>query len=90
MKNQVDELYFCLRLTENEHYVVEDEIRQKCEICNCQTIYYRMLKDGHVPLFREIKIQGHKFNLNHVKAFIYHFYKDNITKNPHKHDCRDF
>jgi hypothetical protein len=80
MKN---ELYFCLKLTENEHYIVEDMLQAKCQELNCKLLYYRKLKDGHVPMYREVKIIGN--NINKIKVFLsQEMIEDNIEKNPYK------
>lgn len=55
MKN---EFYFTLGLTENEHYIVEDMIREFCSDNNIEVKYYRKFKSGHVPMERECKIVG--------------------------------
>ena len=55
-----NELYFCLHSTENEHYVIADELKKKCKEFGLQLIYYRELKEGHIPMCREVKIVGAK------------------------------
>ena len=42
-----DELYFCLYLTEGEHFFVEGELEELCQNHNLELLYYRQLKDGH-------------------------------------------
>lgn len=84
--------YFCLKLTENEHYIVEDEIKAVLdEFTNdCNLVYYRKLKDGHVPMIREIKIQGSKSSIDFFKRWIQNYPKpsqaliNHIVKNPYK------
>jgi len=53
-----NEFYFTLNLTENEHYIVEDMIRDFCSKNSIKVIYYRKFKNGHIPMYRECKIQG--------------------------------
>ena len=53
-----NELYFTLNLTENEHYIVEDMIREFCKQNGLTVLYYRKLKEGHVPMRRECKVKG--------------------------------
>lgn len=62
----MEEIYFCLRLTEKEHFIVEEEIKKVCLQYNATLKYYRQLKEGHVPLYREVKIVAEKENLNRV------------------------
>jgi hypothetical protein len=52
------EHYFRLKLTENEHFIIEDSLREICEQGGLELLYYRKLKNGHVPLIREVKIKG--------------------------------
>lgn len=52
------EFYFTIYLTENEHYFVEDELRQYCDKHGLEMVYYRSFKTGHVPCQRECKIRG--------------------------------
>jgi hypothetical protein len=54
-----NEIYFTTNLTENEHYIVEDIIRQFCKAKGWQVLYYRKFKNGHVSGYRECKIVGH-------------------------------
>lgn len=62
----MNELFFTQYLTENEHYIVEDVIRQTANELNCEVKYYRKLKQGHVPGYRECKIIGQSVNLNEL------------------------
>ncbi len=55
---KVEELYFCLELTENEHWVVRGMIQDFCDKNNVELLYYRKLKTGHIPCVREIKLRG--------------------------------
>lgn len=50
------DFYFTTSLTENEHYIVEDMIRQECLKQGIEVAYYRKFKTGHVPMQRECKI----------------------------------
>lgn len=76
-----EELYFCLCLTENEHYIVKEELQELCNKFNLQLKYYRELKEGHIPTYREVKIIGK--DINKIKKYI----KESdvsVCKNPHK------
>jgi hypothetical protein len=53
-----NELFFTTRLTENEHFIVEDMIKDGCAKNGFDLIYYRKFKTGHVPTYRECKILG--------------------------------
>lgn len=66
----IEELYFCLHLTENEHYLVEDELRGKAQEYGAEMMYYRVLKEGHVPMYREVKFRGDKPAINRLKKYI--------------------
>lgn len=89
--------YFCLKLTENEHYIVEDEIRDflKKHTDDCRIIYYRKLKDGHVPMIREIKIEGSTSSIDCFKRWVTNYPKPSkaliqyVVKNPHKVKIND-
>ena len=77
--------YFCLKLTENEHYVVEDMIKDWCSENGGRLIYYRVLKDGHVPMIREIKIDGIAHGT--IERFLLEKkLTSHIVKNPHKEE----
>lgn len=79
------ELYFCLYLTSGEHEIVEYTLMQKCIELNLNLKYYRELKDGHIPMYREVKVIGEHENLNRFKAFLkLEHYDDNIAPNPYK------
>lgn len=60
---KLDELFFTLFLTENEHWIVEDIIKTQAPKFNCQVRYYRKLKQVHVPCYRECKIVGEKSDI---------------------------
>ena len=48
--------YFTQYLTESEHCVVESMIREECAARNIEVIYYRPFKTGHIPCYRECKL----------------------------------
>lgn len=78
MKN---ELYFCLNLTENEHGVIEGMLLDLCSD-KLKMNYYRELKDGHIPMYREVKFVG---DIGIVRKFIKNNkLEDCIKKNPHR------
>ena len=63
-------------LTENEHYIVANEIFSWCQQNGCHLVYYRKLKNGHIPMIREVKIAS-ETNLGKFKSFMKQ-YKDYI------------
>lgn len=82
---EMEELYFCMHLTENEHYFMEDDLHRQCQILGLEMKYYRKLKEGHVPMYREIKIVGPKESVNRLKKYIRdEKYDEQIERNPHK------
>jgi hypothetical protein len=77
-------LYGCFYLTENEHFIVEDILQKKCDEIGAKLVYYRKLKDGHVPCVREYKIQGAKYMLYEIINFMQDEKLDESkTINPH-------
>lgn len=62
-----DEIYFCLHLTENEHGVIWGELEQLCKDKNLELLYYRELKEGHIPMYREVKLKG---DIGYVRGYI--------------------
>ena len=65
------EYYFNLNLTENEHFIVEGDLLDFCNKNDLTLLYYRKLKTGHVPMWREVKvISKEKGGINLVKAWI--------------------
>jgi hypothetical protein len=77
-------LYGCFDLTENEHYIVEAILKKKCDEIGAKLIYYRELKDGHVPCIREYKIQGAKWMLYQMMNFMEDEKLDkSVATNPH-------
>ena len=50
------DFFFTTYLTENEHFIVADLIRQECSRLGIQVAYYRPFKTGHVPMYRECKL----------------------------------
>lgn len=76
-----NELYFCTELTESEHDIVYNMLTEKCINNDIKLHYYRKLKDGHVPLFRECKISGKP--IGQLQKFIEDLNLE-MSKNPHK------
>lgn len=64
------EYFFTLYLTENEHYIVEDDFKNYCDKNGLTLLYYREFKTGHKPGHREIKIVGEKTKVNKFKKFL--------------------
>jgi hypothetical protein len=84
-KEIMEELYFCLHLTENEHYIASWDFQKKCEELGLTFIYYRKLKEGHVPMYREVKVKGDRLLINQFKRFMKDkFYDEQVERNPHK------
>lgn len=54
------EYFFTIQLTENEHDIVENMIREFCDENGFTLVYYRNFKGGHIPMQREVKIKGDK------------------------------
>ena len=82
------ELYFCLRLTENEHYLAMWDIQDKCKELGLEFKYYRQLKDGHVPLYREVKVVGTRtavFKFKNWMASDGVWLDHQVERNPHKY-----
>ena len=53
-KSLKTDFFFTLCLTENEHYIVEDMIREKCLELGYEVSYYRKFNE---PMYRECKIK---------------------------------
>jgi hypothetical protein len=62
------ELYFHTRLTENEHCIVHGMIQNKCNELDIELVYYRKLKLGHTPMYRECKVRG--TSLGYFKKYL--------------------
>lgn len=83
-----NEFYFQMCLTECEHEIVEDMVRKVCNDNNLELIYYRELKSGHIPTYREIKVRGENLGLfkqwlKDEKASIYfNIYMNELDKTP--------
>lgn len=58
-----NEVYFCLTATESEHSWLHYELDWFCTEHGLDLKYYRKLKDGHVPMYREIKVTGPIYKL---------------------------
>jgi len=69
--------YFRLYLTENEHYIVEGYLKDFCQKNNLEFIYYRTLKNGHVPCVREIKVKGERWK---IEKFLWDYDINTIPK----------
>lgn len=75
------EIYFCLELTESEHWRVEEELKSLCSQHELELVYYRELKEGHIPMHREVKLRG---DINRVKAYIReHKLDKHVVPNPY-------
>ena len=83
---EIKQLYFCIKLTENEHYICAAELEQDCKRSGAKIVYWRKLNDGHVQMYREVKVQGNKYQVNTVKKWIkgQKWDKYHIEKNPYK------
>ncbi len=63
-----EEYYFCLHLTESEHNFVKYDIEEYCKNNKLQLKYYRKFKNGHIPMYREVKVIGK--TINRFKQFL--------------------
>jgi hypothetical protein len=54
------EMYARSYCTENEHYLLQDELIKYCSENEIKLIYYRKLKNGHRPCWREWKVAGQR------------------------------
>lgn len=52
------EMYARSYCTENEHFLLEYEIRKYCKSNDIIIHYYRKIKTGHQPCWREWKVSG--------------------------------
>ena len=52
------QMYCKVYSTENEHYIFHDMVLEFCKKNGLTLHYYRELKEGHVPMFREFKVEG--------------------------------
>ena len=70
------EFYGCLHLTEGEHWCVEDDIRECCELLGMKLVYYRKLihpkskVEVHVPMYREFKVEGTPAQMGQFQAWV--------------------
>lgn len=53
-----EEIYFTTHLTETEHNIVHELLKEQCAKRNLELVYYREFKQGHVPMYRECKVRG--------------------------------
>lgn len=65
----MNQFYFNLQLTENEHDIAKDMINEYCAAHNLILVYYRKFKNCHIPMYREVKITGRKSDINRFKIF---------------------
>jgi hypothetical protein len=79
-----EELYFCLKLTTDEHSIMEGVIRKEAARLNCKVLYYRTMKNGHVAMFREVKLEGETQNINRFKDWIVDCKIDKDIESPYK------
>jgi len=57
------EMYCRTYLTENEHFIVHDQIAEYAKKNNVVLQYYRKMKNGHRPMWREFKVSGDRGSL---------------------------
>ena len=77
-KPKIEQLYGRSYLTEDEHDFAEQEIKNFCTEYDLHFFYYRKLKNGHEPMWREFKIEGPRGLL---KKFEQEFCIDNGWRN---------
>lgn len=86
----METFYFCINLTSGEHEIVEHDIEKFIATCdNGKLVYYRQLKDGHIPMFREAKIEATQSVIDHFKRWCFadkFSIGHNFVQNPHKKD----
>lgn len=77
--------FFTTKLTENEHCIVEGMIREECQKQGIKVVYYRKFKHGHIPLYRECKLECEPWRgikvLEDLKidyGNYYHSHKENL------------
>lgn len=81
----MEELYFCLHLTGDEHDIVNYNLAQKCHELGLELKYYRKLKEGHRPMYREVKVVGEKLKINLLKKYMREsFLDEQVERNPWK------
>lgn len=78
------EIYFCLHLTSTEHNIVQHDLTQECSKLGCKLHYYRQLKDGHIPMYREVKISGEPPQVRQVHAYLSKNLRTSLERNPHR------
>lgn len=78
------DIYFCIKANEAEHKYIEDELRQRCAIHLCKVDFYRPLKDGHINLYKEVRITGPREEIEHVRNFLQGGMNIRFERNPHK------
>ena len=54
------EMYARSCCTENEHHLLQDKLMKYCLENKIELVYYRKLKKGHQPCWREWKVKGHR------------------------------
>ena len=52
------EFYTVIDATENEHFCLEHFFLDFCQKNQATLLYYRKMKNGHIPMKREVKIKG--------------------------------
>jgi hypothetical protein len=72
-REKIEQCYGRAYLTELEHELAEDEIRRFCFNNKIKLHYYRKLKHGYQPMWREWKIEG---PLAVINKFVYEFCKE--------------
>lgn len=79
------EFYFCLKLTSDEHYIVQSNIEKECCESGLVLLYYRQLKEGHVAMYREVKVCSvNEVRLGKFKKWLHEQMLDkNMEDNPH-------
>lgn len=81
------ELYFCLHLSENEHRLTEQDVKEMCRLLGLEFIYYRQLKEGHIPMYREVRLKGTRTRLGKFKTWMCSeqaMLEKFVRKNPYK------
>lgn len=67
----LEEFYFRLHLTENEHWCVEGDIQEwMSKFSGITLMYYRTMKNGHIPMLREAKVIGTRGKVAEFKRWL--------------------
>lgn len=75
------EMYFRIRATENEHCTHRQDIDEYSQHHQIIVHYYRKIKTGHQPCWREVKVEGERFELLRLKEAFKDIIRDDWRNN---------